>query len=125
MTYTIRGAPTTKKNSQRIVRRKDGTPFILQSAKHDSWAKSAIIQLRTQHGCLGMPTYRDKVRLTARVFRQKRVGDLLNYLAAVSDALEHAGVVENDKLIVSLDGCELLHDKANPRVELEIEEVAA
>lgn len=123
MTYVIKGAPRTKKNHQRIARRKDGVPFILQAKTTDAWTRSAVLQLRTQHGCLGMPTYRVPVRLSARVYREKAVGDLLNYLAAVSDALEAADVVENDRLIVSLDGSQLLKDAANPRVELEIREV--
>ncbi len=123
MTYTIKGPPRTKKNHQRIVRRKDGSPFIMQAKTADAWAKHAVWQLRAQH--IGQPPFRTHVNLCARVYREKATGDLVNYLQAINDALEAAGVVENDRLIVGYDGCKMLKDRDNPRVELELVEVAA
>ena len=119
MTFTILGPPVTKKNSARIVRnRKTGVPFLLQSKPHEKWVKSAVDQLlgqRREHA-LTVP-----VTMAAKVYRAKRIGDLGNYLAAVCDALEEAGIVANDRLIQSFDGSRLLHDKENPRVEIQIE----
>lgn len=122
---TVVGAPRTKKNSQRImVNRRSGKRFVGQSAQHDAWAESAILQLR-----LGMNRYRGKTfhdgqrwNMAALVYREKDTGDLLNYLAAVSDALEGAGVVENDRLIISLDGSRMLVDAKRPRVEIVLTE---
>jgi len=42
-------------------------------------------------------------------------------MQAVADALEHAGVVVNDRLIVSWDGSRLSKDAVRRRVELEVE----
>ncbi len=122
MTLTILGSPATKKNSQRIaLNKRTGGRFILQAAKHDSWAESAVLQLRSQWR---RPALLGPVNLAAIVYRKARTGDLLNYLAAISDALEAAKVVGNDRQIVSLNGSRLEHDSKRPRVELELTEAA-
>ena len=116
----ILGSPRTKKNHQRIIRVK-GRPVIMQAKTSEGWETLAIIQLMAQRDRLGFPAGRGMpVSLRALVYRERNVGDLGNYLAAICDALERAGVVENDRLIQSFDGSRLLLDKARPRVELEI-----
>lgn len=121
MTYafTVLGAPRTKKNSQRIARAKDGRPFIIQSKSACGWAKDAVRDLKAASHLPGLP-FDAPVNLCARIYRDRAVGDLLNYLAAVSDALETAGIVTNDKWILGLNGCELLVDRQRPRVEIEL-----
>lgn len=121
MRLTILGRPYTKKNHQRIIRVK-GRPVIMQATTAQGWEASAVAQLRSQR-----PISRGfwqaasvPVSLRALVYRDRKVGDLGNYLAAVCDALERAGVVENDRLIQSFDGSRLLIDRKNPRIELEI-----
>lgn len=120
--YTIKGAPTTKKNSLRILKNKrTGKSFVAQSAQHNQWAVKARMQLALQHGLSASTVAIDRpVNMAAVVYRQRATGDLLNYLAAVSDALEGAGVVSNDKLIVSLNGSRMDKDAINPRVEIEL-----
>ena len=121
MRLVITGPPRTKKNHQRIIRVK-GRPVIMQAKTAEGWEASAVAQLRTQRpisrGFWEPATV--PVSLRALVYRDRKVGDLGNYLAAVCDALERAGVVENDRLIQSFDGSRLLIDRKNPRVELEI-----
>ncbi len=123
MKLTIIGSPRTKKNSQRIVQVK-GRPVIIQSKNAVGWEASAVAQMKsaTRRDTQGMWLPAEgPVSLRALVYRDRKVGDLGNYLAAVCDALERAGVVENDRLIQSFDGSRLLVDKKNPRVEIEIE----
>ena len=49
--------------------------------------------------------------------------DLINLEEATADILEVAGVVENDRNIVSWDGSRIMGiDRDNPRVEIEIQE---
>jgi Holliday junction resolvase RusA-like endonuclease len=118
--FIIEGPPSTKKNSARILRRADGSPFIMPSKRAKSWAKAAVPQLRQQDTA---PDPIDRpVNVAALVYRERAVGDLVNYLQAIADALEAAGVVRNDRLIVSWDGSRLLKDKARPRVEVVIAE---
>ncbi len=119
----IYGPPTTKKNSQRVFRVR-GRIVIAQSSQACAWEESAILQLQAARNRARFATTEETVNLRAAIYRQKNVGDMLNYLAAISDALERAGVVKNDRQIVKLDGCQFLVDKVRPRVELEITALA-
>lgn len=137
MRFVIEGPPRTKKNSLRIMRGRRGRPFVAQSAQAERWEESAILQLRIQLGSnvyigavdhgrgsveIGSYPIAVPVNLRALVYRA-RAGraDLLNYLAAVSDALERAGVVADDQLVAGVDGSRLLVDRQRPRVEIELE----
>jgi len=52
----------------------------------------------------------------------RRRPDLLNLLQATADIIEKAGVIGNDRDIVSFDGSRIMEvDKENPRVEIYIE----
>ena len=117
MALVIFGPPRSKKNSGRIVRAGKRLR-LLPSAAQVSWAKSAIFQLRAQWRSAAITK---PVSVRAMFFRERNVGDLINFMQAVADALEHAGVVVNDRLIVSWDGSRLSKDAVRPRVELEVE----
>jgi Holliday junction resolvase RusA-like endonuclease len=122
MKLVIEGAPRTKKNSLRRIRRGRRT-FTVPSAAHEAWEAMAIPQLRKQHSGgwgNGNPAITWTANMRAIVYRDRAVGDLLNYLAAVSDALERAGVVADDKLIVSVDGSRMAIDRQRPRVEIDL-----
>jgi len=54
----------------------------------------------------------------------KRRPDLINLEEATADILEAAGIIDNDRNIVSWDGSRIVGvDKENPRAEITIEEV--
>jgi len=111
----IDGPPRTKKNSQQLARIR-GRFFPVQSAAYRKWAKPATLQLQSQwagRAPLAVPMF-----MTALVYRDRNTGDCLNFWAAVCDVLEDAGVIENDKLIMHVDGSRLLIDRYHPRVEL-------
>lgn len=118
MRLVIHGAPRTKKNHQRIARARDGRRFVLPAKQYERWAGFAIGQLKRQYSG---PPIETPVNMRAIVYRERAVGDLLNYLAAISDVLEDAGVVVDDKWIVSVDGSRMAKDAKAPRVEIEIE----
>lgn len=63
------------------------------------------------------------VNVAATVYRERADGDLLNYLAALSDLLQAACIVENDVLCVAWDGSRLAKDAENPRIEVVITDV--
>jgi Holliday junction resolvase RusA-like endonuclease len=121
--FVILGPPVTKKNSQQIaVNKKTGARFVVQSEKQKKWSKSAKEQLRWQFRVGQFPcAITDPVNVKAIVYRERATGDLLNYLAAVSDALEAAGVIVNDRQVVSVDGSRMDKDAKRPRVEVELE----
>ena len=54
----------------------------------------------------------------------KRKVDLCNLIEATCDILVDAGVLadDNSQIVASHDGCKVLYDKENPRVEIEISE---
>lgn len=132
----INGAPRTKKNSLRRLKRGKRI-FTVPSAAHEAWEAIAVAQLRKQWRTESVTLVTEvnheagrittggpiqySVNLRALVYRE-RAGraDLLNYLAAVSDALEKAGVLVDDRLVASVDGSRLGVDRARPRVEIEL-----
>jgi Holliday junction resolvase RusA-like endonuclease len=53
-----------------------------------------------------------------------RTPDLCNLMASTHDILERCGIIMNDEQIKSVDGSRIMgKDAANPRVEIEIEEI--
>lgn len=124
MKFLLPGTPRTKKTHNRIVKVR-GRTLIIPSASHDSWLKAVLPHLKAQlmrirstdpAACpVTVP-----VNCCALIYREKAIGDAVGYFQAIADALEHAGAVENDRLIVSWDGSRLLKDAANPRVEVEL-----
>ncbi len=124
MMYIIKGAPRTKKTSNRIVLA-GKYPKVLPSAAFKSYERSAVPQLWAQHRGLGMPTYTGPVHVRATFYREKNLGDWTGYVQALADILEAAQVVKNDRQITHWDGTRLDKDASYPRVELEVTEVAA
>lgn len=125
MRLVILGAPRSKKNSLRRLKRGKRI-FTVPSLAHEQWEAVAVAQLVRQYRewARGLPmgTPIDfPVNMKALVYRE-RAGraDLINFLSAVSDALERAGVLVDDRLVASLDGSRLLLDRERPRVEIEL-----
>lgn len=117
--FVIDGPPCTKKNNPRIVtNRRTGKPFVLPSARSVAWQDSAAWQLIEQWR--GRAPLSEPVEVSATFHRAARRGDLVNFMQALADALQHAGVLKDDRWIVSWDGSRLGHDPARPRVELTI-----
>ena len=121
MRFVIAGPPRTKKNSPRILRGKGGRPFVAPSKASERWQRDAAIEMQRTRRCAGWPEpYDVPVNLKALVYRDRDVGDLDNFIAAICDALEAADIVTNDKLIRAHDGSRLLIDRERPRVEIEV-----
>jgi Holliday junction resolvase RusA-like endonuclease len=124
------GAPRTKKNHGRRIWRRDrrtgrNRPYHIPSAAHELWHDKAMWRAREAAALAGWAKATTPVHVRALVYRHALVGDLNGYQQAIGDMLEHAGVLDDDKLIASWDGSRLLKDAGNPRVELEIEIIGA
>ena len=117
MNFTIVGRPATKKNSSRIfLNKRTGARFIAPSQYATDWSFTACVQLAHQKAdCLGLAV---PLNLRALIYRDRAVGDIGNYLAAICDALQDSGAVVNDKWITQFDGSRLLIDRIVPRVEI-------
>jgi len=121
MTLVIHGAPRTKKTSNRLVRA-GGRFRVLPSKANETWTNTAVLQLRSAWN-RGHRQHPIGVELNVRAlfYRDANRGDAVGYYQALADALEAAGVVENDRLCVSWDGSRLLVDRHAPRIEVTLE----
>lgn len=127
--FVIPGAPRTKKTSNRIVRC-GKFPKVLPSLAFIEWNKVAQMALACHRAQTNLdhPDWKTypleyPVNCCALFYRDALRGDACNYYEALADALEEAGIVENDKLIISWDGSRLLKDAANPRIDVTLEAV--
>lgn len=121
ITLTIRGIPRTKKTSNRIFRAgKTGRLRVMPSEAHQDWFEHAKFQLvRWMRHAIRHP-FTSEVNVCALFYRAANVGDAVGYYQALADLLERAGLLANDRQIVSWDGSRLHKDATNPRIEVEI-----
>lgn len=119
--FVIPGDPRTKKTHQRILRTRDGRPFVAPSQQWVAYEKDALSlvnQFISQFSDYFPINY--KVEIEALFYRKADVGDITNYEQGLGDLLQNAGILADDKLIDSWDGSRKLKDAAVPRVEVTI-----
>lgn len=121
MRLILYGRPITKKNSQRIVRAGKFSK-ILPSKQFERYEKDCLEQLKNHDKPILEKQY--NMKCTYYMPTKHRV-DLVNLLEATCDILVNANVIKDDncKIVGSHDGSRVLYDKANPRVEIEFEEI--
>ena len=125
--YTVKGAPRTKKNHQRIVGGKDKCPvcrkpkkqWIVQSTAHDKYADLASWQLR--------PRPRQPIDFPINIkylfyLDADRIVDDLNLSACMDDLLIANGIIKDDnrRIVKGHDGTRSYVDRDNPRTEIYI-----
>lgn len=125
--------PKTKKNSAQLISHFK-RPLLVPSAAYLEWERAAIRSLLGE-GIIKRvpsdsrtPTYRVQavapigfpVNCRALIYRDALRGDAVGFYQAIGDFLQLAGVVDNDKWIVSWDGSRMLKDAKRPRIELEL-----
>lgn len=119
--FSIPYPPVTKKNHQRIMRGKNGRPFVRQSEAY--LAYEALAMASIPKSCrVGVDR---PVNIKAVYYMPtRRKVDLCNLHAALHDVLVKAGVIADDNcnIVASTDGSRVCYDKACPRTEVEIEE---
>ena len=118
MELTLLGKPITKKNSMQIISC-GGRPRLIQSKAYLAYEKDCLKQILNQE------TMKIPIQVSCMYWlKDKRKTDLTNLLAAIHDILQKGHVIEDDALIVSLDGSRIMGvDKLNPRVEVIIKAV--
>ena len=119
ISFTLPGAPRTKKNSSRIVtNKKTGKPFVLPSAQFSAYQEAVGWHIPHKHKMIA-----ERINLKCVYYMPTRHKvDLANLLSATCDILVHYGVIEDDNanIVVSHDGSCVGYDKENPRVEVTI-----
>jgi crossover junction endodeoxyribonuclease RusA len=96
---TIKGRVISKKNSKQVVRT-GGRPYIISSKAYQAFEKEAVKQIKRQFR--GNP-YEGPVDVCYSFFMKGRLDtDISNMIGSIDDILEKAGVIENDRNIVSM-----------------------
>lgn len=123
MKFTIPVKPRTKKNSSQLVTLRDGRQMLLPSKAYKEFEKEVCAWVKTN--LIDFKTISSPVNMCCRFYKDKDYrSDLPGYLQAICDALVKANILEDDnhKILASTDGSEVLLDRKNPRIEIEITE---
>ena len=128
ITFVIRLAPVTKKNSQRIVHIGAKCPVCKRGNKVVPLPSKAYETYEDTAGWLIRGDLRNrKIKTPVNVkclyyMKTKTDVDLANLLEATNDTLVKYGVLADDKskIVVSHDGSRVLYDPINPRTEVTI-----
>lgn len=118
------GQPVSGKNHMRPFVKKAGKLGIRKGQAVSDWYERVVPILARQFAATGATTIRVPVHVDVHQFVQHGIcstanpdGD--NAQSAAWDALVHARVLQDDRLIVSWGGSKV-HDPTNPRVEIEV-----
>jgi Holliday junction resolvase RusA-like endonuclease len=119
------GQTPSKKNSHHI-RRSGRKAWISPKPEYQQWENNAVLQLQAQKNqrkpYVDYPL-KGRLNLSCVIYRRHQYQpDLSNLIQSVEDALERAGIIENDKYIESLDGSRrvLGCTFGNERAEIEL-----
>ena len=121
LSFTIPGAPITKKNSQQIlINRATGRPFIMPSKQYKDYEKASLAKLHAVKAIQPEPIAEPVNVQCLYYMPTRRKIDLCNLIEATCDILVSAKILEDDNasIVVGHDGSRVLHDKDNPRVEV-------
>lgn len=115
--FTIELIPRTKKNSQRIAMI-GGYPRILPSKAYKEYERDARPFMPSVTEPIDRP-----VNIKAVYYMPtRRPVDLNNLHEALCDCLVHYGILADDncKIVATMDGSKVRHDKNRPRTEVTI-----
>ena len=129
VSFVIEGKPFVQKNSRKIVTfgarcpkcKKGQRISSVPSTAYNGWRKEAVRQLRDQY------PYRQPLPKTIELnmkcvtfLATRRLADADNLYAGPADAMQEAGVLEDDVCIRSHDGSDRRIDRHRPRVEIKL-----
>ena len=121
--FTLPIRPVTKKNNGRIVMR-GNYPILLPSEQYLKFERESLPYFIHVKNTAGVINYPVNCECIFYMDARRRV-DLANLLNAVDDAMVKSGLIidDNRDIIAGHDGSRVLHDKANPRIEITILEM--
>ena len=118
ISFTIYGNPFPKKNSQNIVKGKNGKPIIVQNDRWKKYERACKQFMPEMEEPISEPVnirylfYRDSYRKV----------DASNLIEGADDVLVKYGVVADDNftIVIGHDGTRVYVDKTSPRTEVRI-----
>jgi len=129
ISFTLKGRPITKKNSQRIVIGGDNRRYIIQKKAYREYEKNCLWQLNIFKSSQKNFTPLKDCYMVAEYWMPNKVGepDLAGLIQSTCDILEAGEIVKNDKYIRQFGfGGKYSRvmgiDEGNPRVEIILEE---
>lgn len=119
--FVVRIEPRTKKNSQEIRVRRDGSRFVSPSGAYQKWEKAAAEILALLNGYRKPINEPVNVKEEFYVETARRV-DESNLIEAIDDALVRAGVIADDctKIVAGHEGSHVKIDRKKPRIIITI-----
>ena len=122
LSFNIPGRPSTKKTSQRVVRR-GGFTRILPSLLYERYEKHCQYDCESIWKDLGYEPMDFGISIKLKVYLDSWiVGDECGYQQANGDIIQKHEIISDDMWIHWADnGTHMIHyDKENPRIEVEI-----
>ena len=119
--FTIPVKCRTKKNHGQIIHTKSGRHIMLPSPQYKEFEKQVVEYITNHFG--NMQPIDFPINLKCVFYKDAdRKSDLVGYMQAIQDALVKAGFIEDDNhtIVKSTDGSEVLLDRKNPRIEVEV-----
>lgn len=119
--YTIPLAPVTKKNSQRVLIRQNGKPFVAPSEQYKRYESQAGWFLRPAPP----KPIESRIHIKALFYMpDNRIVDRPNLEQALYDILVKYRIIKDDnsRIVASGDGTRVYVDREQPRTEIYIEE---
>lgn len=97
--FHYEGNTPSKKNQKRIVRRKDGAPFIMASTDYARWHKGAHLEMKLQMSRITgvtWPLSRTSQVIIRLFYEDRRRRDSTNTVESIMDLLVDAGILADD-----------------------------
>lgn len=106
----------------RVCGKRGGFPKVLPSLAYEQWEAAALrecvgIKAALRAAGIELPIVAP-ISVEALIYRDRNVGDLSNFLEAIADMMQAAGIIEDDRQIEDWDGSRRLKDATNPRCEI-------
>jgi hypothetical protein len=122
LSFNISGRPSTKKTSQRVVRR-GGFTKVLPSLLYEKYEKHCKEYCESVWKNQGNPPIDCGISVKLKVYLNTWiVGDECGYQQAHGDIIQAHGIIMDDMWIhwVDCNSHMIFYDKENPRIEVEI-----
>ena len=125
ISFTIKGNPISSKNAIRSGVTKQGRNYTYTLKGVKDYRASALKQIDHQlqytYPYLNFPVTLP-VQISFLFYCiDKRKRDLVNLIQCPADLLQQSGIIQNDYLIINLDGSRIMEvDKLNPRTIINI-----
>jgi Holliday junction resolvase RusA-like endonuclease len=105
--------------------REDLTAFIVKQIRAGEWSDWMYPPKRSDKDAWSAYLKKYRFSIFIRVYRATEVGDLTNYLKAIEDSIEQAGLIANDSKIVEHHDLPAIKfgmevDSKNPRILVQL-----